>query len=125
LLGAATDGGFTVDDSQLWTSKYADTLAPRALDLADLPATESQVARTVAYIAYSLGGLVVVSGAEASLGNWKNGDGKFDNDPNSKVFWPDYQLSATSLSTVKTPLPRTSVTRTEPRVCPSRGARHQ
>jgi len=45
-----------------------------------------------AYYTDHFAGLVVVSGAEAPASQWKNGGGNFNNDTDSRVFWPDYEF---------------------------------
>jgi len=37
-------------------------------------------------------GLVVMSGAQAPGNNWRNGLAPYDNDTDSRVFWPDYEF---------------------------------
>lgn len=45
-----------------------------------------------AYYTDHFAGLVVVSGAEAPGNQWKNGQGGFNNNTETRVFWPDYEF---------------------------------
>jgi hypothetical protein len=45
-----------------------------------------------AYYTDHFAGLVVVSGAEAPATQWKNGGGNFNNDTDTRVYWPDYEF---------------------------------
>jgi len=45
-----------------------------------------------AYYTDHFAGLVVVSGAEAPGSKWRNGSGGFNNNTNSRVYWPDYEF---------------------------------
>jgi hypothetical protein len=45
-----------------------------------------------AYFTDHFAGMVVVSGAENPAGEWKNGGGNFNNDTDTRVFWPDYEF---------------------------------
>ncbi len=45
-----------------------------------------------AYYTDHFAGLVVVSGAEDPVAQWRNGAGGFNNNTNPKTFWPDYEF---------------------------------
>ncbi|HET8710654.1 MAG TPA: hypothetical protein VFM32_04720 [Spongiibacteraceae bacterium] len=45
-----------------------------------------------AYYTDHFAGLVVATGAEQPGAQWRNGAGPYNNDTNTKVFWPDYEF---------------------------------
>ena len=45
-----------------------------------------------AYYTDHFAGLVVVSGAEAPASQWRNGSGGFNNNTDTRVYWPDYEF---------------------------------
>lgn len=60
------------------------------MDVRVVPDTDAGVGKFRAFYTDHFAGLVVVSGAEAPATTWRQGG--FDNNSNTRVFWPDYEF---------------------------------
>lgn len=60
------------------------------MDVRVVPDTESSGYK--AYYTDHFAGLVVVGGAEDPAARWRNGSGGFNNNTDTRVYWPDYEF---------------------------------
>jgi len=62
------------------------------MDIRVIPDADAGTGKFRAYYTDHFAGLVVASGAEDPATKWKNGSGGFNNNTNTKAFWPDYEF---------------------------------